>query len=301
MTDTIPPVSTEIFSSTLTDNHATSNEGGGVGMSGGDPGNINLAIKNTILAGNTAVTEGDDCSNDDGGSGTIDSLGYNLVGDDDECSGEFAATGDQAGTSSTPLDVKLGDLAINGGSTPTHGLLAGSPALDGALAGCTDEIGGFLATDQRGFARVVGAACDIGAFEAGTCGDGGLDLGEECDDGNNSDGDGCQADCVLPICGDGILDPGENCDDGSGAPLTDCRTCGDPACGDGMINGGETCDDGNLLSGDGCSNLCLEETDSSGGCAFSAVTGKPGGVPVILILLVPIFLVFRYRGRHAAT
>jgi cysteine-rich repeat protein len=48
------------------------------------------------------------------------------------------------------------------------------------------------------------------------CGDGILDEGEECDDGNNDNGDGCSADCTLePVCGDGVLDPGEQCDDGN--------------------------------------------------------------------------------------
>ncbi|UCF34440.1 MAG: DUF4215 domain-containing protein [Phycisphaerales bacterium] len=48
------------------------------------------------------------------------------------------------------------------------------------------------------------------------CGDGILDPGEECDDGNNEDGDGCSATCELEgYCGDGILDPGEECDDGN--------------------------------------------------------------------------------------
>jgi cysteine-rich repeat protein len=47
------------------------------------------------------------------------------------------------------------------------------------------------------------------------CGNGVLDPGEQCDDGNNLDGDGCSADCLLPSCGDGILDAGEACDDGN--------------------------------------------------------------------------------------
>src|SRR6185436_12695263 len=47
-----------------------------------------------------------------------------------------------------------------------------------------------------------------------TCGDGHLDRGEACDDGNNVSGDGCPADC-RPPCGDGYLDPGEACDDGN--------------------------------------------------------------------------------------
>jgi hypothetical protein len=49
-------------------------------------------------------------------------------------------------------------LALNGGLTRTHALLAGSPAIN-AGASC-------LATDQRGISRPQGAACDIGAYEA---------------------------------------------------------------------------------------------------------------------------------------
>jgi hypothetical protein len=50
---------------------------------------------------------------------------------------------------------------MNGGSTLTHALGEGSPAID---AGSNDA---FLDFDQRGegFARVVGTEADIGAFE----------------------------------------------------------------------------------------------------------------------------------------
>ncbi|HGG57826.1 MAG TPA: DUF4215 domain-containing protein, partial [Nannocystis exedens] len=37
------------------------------------------------------------------------------------------------------------------------------------------------------------------------CGDGVLDSGEECDDGNISDADGCLANCTPGTCGDGHL------------------------------------------------------------------------------------------------
>jgi len=58
-------------------------------------------------------------------------------------------------------------LADNGGPTRTHALANGSPAIDaGSLAGAA-------ATDQRGagYARVVGARADIGAFEVQTVDD----------------------------------------------------------------------------------------------------------------------------------
>ena len=58
------------------------------------------------------------------------------------------------------------------------------------------------------------------------CGDGFLDTGEACDDGNTVSGDGCQGHCALPYCGDGITDPGETCDDGGSFNNDGCdSTC----------------------------------------------------------------------------
>jgi hypothetical protein len=59
-------------------------------------------------------------------------------------------------------DPKLAPLAMNGGLTRTHALQAGSPAID---AGSNPFA---LTTDQRGeaFARVLGAAADMGAYES---------------------------------------------------------------------------------------------------------------------------------------
>ncbi len=99
------------------------------------------------------------------------------------------------------------------------------------------------------------------------CGDGILDPGEECDDGNLIDGDGCSALCELePFCGDGILDPGEACDDGNNADGDGCSaTCMfEPFCGDGNLDPGEQCDDGNNVDGDGCSASCEVEGGGEG-------------------------------------
>ena len=60
----------------------------------------------------------------------------------------------------------IGPLQNNGGPTLTHALLPGSEAIDSTYpSGCGDQIGAPLTTDQRGFSRPVGAACDVGAFE----------------------------------------------------------------------------------------------------------------------------------------
>lgn len=73
------------------------------------------------------------------------------------------------------------------------------------------------------------------------CGDGVVDpMTEQCDDGNQDDGDACLAGCVAASCGDGLVWSGvEECDDGAANHPTlpgVCRpTCKNPACGDGGI------------------------------------------------------------------
>ncbi|MFH2007732.1 MAG: fibrinogen-like YCDxxxxGGGW domain-containing protein, partial [bacterium] len=81
------------------------------------------------------------------------------------------------------------------------------------------------------------------------CGDGWLDASEQCDDGNNVDGDGCSAACIdedgSPTCGNGIWEAGEQCDDGNTTNLDGCSdTCQvEYECGDGVCETtrGESC------------------------------------------------------------
>ncbi len=96
------------------------------------------------------------------------------------------------------------------------------------------------------------------------CGNGVLEEDEECDDGNVTDGDGCDANCEIevdPACGDGNVDSGEECDDGNTTDGDGCSSDCDleTACGDGNVDSGEECDDGNTTDGDGCSGACVLE------------------------------------------
>jgi cysteine-rich repeat protein len=124
-----------------------------------------------------------------------------------------------------------------------------------------------------------------GAYAA-ICGDGTLDKknGEECEDGNVANGDGCSASCLregansFGTCGNGTVErsaagAGEDCDDknlidGDGCSST-ClaegsravgATCGNnDVAADTVTESGEECDDGNALNGDGCSSACVNE------------------------------------------
>ncbi|WNG26075.1 DUF4215 domain-containing protein [Cystobacter fuscus] len=122
--------------------------------------------------------------------------------------------------------------------------------------------------------------------------DGKLQPGEECDDGNTQDGDGCSATgkleagflCHIPgkpcslasLCGNGVVNSGELCDDGNTVDNRNgCSvTCDLSLCGNGTLDNRsypnyaqEICDDGNRFDGDGCNRLC--EVEPGQACAGS--------------------------------
>jgi hypothetical protein len=153
----------ELFLSSVTvaDNLASgalASSGGGVRVAGGVlPAVTTAIVRNSLVAGNTAAA-GADCETQ---GATLTSDGYNLLGDSALCVIDGDPTGNQL-----DVDPMLDVLDRNGASNWTHALLPGSPAIDaGDPAGCTDQGGAPLATDERGEARVQGASCDLGAYE----------------------------------------------------------------------------------------------------------------------------------------
>ncbi len=99
------------------------------------------------------------------------------------------------------------------------------PGLCTAASDCEDVAGIFT--------RVFGFTVDSSMICDESCGDGYLQETEECDDGNNTSGDGCSVTCT---------------DETAGA-----------VCGNGIEEIGEGCDDGGNESGDGCDAYCEDE------------------------------------------
>lgn len=151
---------------TITNNTANSSAGGILKSASGT-----LTMGNTIVSGNSAANGTHELLIN---AGAVTSVGNNLVGD---------SPGDSTTTGSTlivyqPSDIRdtphlLSLLQNNGGPTPTHALLFGSPAIDNgnnSLA-VDPSNGSALTTDQRGFNRLRDgdgngtAQVDIGAYE----------------------------------------------------------------------------------------------------------------------------------------
>jgi len=134
-----------LSSSTISNNSA--------GVSGGgivERNTQSLDVQNTLVAANTSVSAADV-------SGTFEDQGNNLIGSAEGSVGFTRSL--LVGSAATPLDPELAPLADNGGLTRTHLLQSDSPAINAASPDQT------LGMDQRGLARVVGAAMDIGAVE----------------------------------------------------------------------------------------------------------------------------------------
>jgi predicted outer membrane repeat protein len=135
------------------------NQGGGlyISLASGAPAPF---VDNSIFATNYLNPQGSPANNGFDVFGSVQSLGYNLIGAREGSSGWVmqGASQDILGPAANPIDPGLNDPAYNGGPTLNLSLKPGSPAFragDPTLAGTTD---------QRGFIRQSGTI-SIGAYD----------------------------------------------------------------------------------------------------------------------------------------
>jgi cysteine-rich repeat protein len=113
--------------------------------------------------------------------------------------------------------------------TMTAALFLGAIAL--AIAGCGHDGNGDGSGGDGGFAQ---------------CGNGSIDGGEQCDDGNQADEDACLGTCQRNVCGDGFTNPAAEQCDILVPPTESCRT-------QGFASGAITCADDCTLDTSACS------------------------------------------------
>lgn len=123
-------------------------------------------------------------------------------------------------------------------------------------------------------ASPASSASSASSVSSPYCGNGRVEMGEQCDDGNFFNLDGCDRFCRIEIagrCGNRIIEPPEECDDGNAVNGDGCSTVctremGGGWCGNRLLDAGEECDDGNFFAGDGCDPLCNLEPIVSSAC-----------------------------------
>ena len=183
--------SSGVLTLTLVDDTFSGNTAtGGNGLAGsywgapGYGGAVNTfgptTIVNSTFAGNAVVNGTPSLGYSDGLDVVVESTGsltlynsilastagglYDLINSGEKVSGAgnlaLKGRGNLAsGMIVSSASPNLGSLAVNGSGTPTFALLANSPALGAGVVGVAPK------ADQRGLARVVGGAVDIGAYQ----------------------------------------------------------------------------------------------------------------------------------------
>jgi len=135
----------------------------GNSASGGAAGDHGGGLYNSGTATLTNVTVSDNSAGNGGGltnTGTITLVNTIIAGNSAATNPNvnFSLSGGNNLLSGDPMLAPLGDY---GGPTQTMALLPGSPAIDAG----DSTAPGLPSTDQRGFARISGAAVDLGAYE----------------------------------------------------------------------------------------------------------------------------------------
>lgn len=146
-----------------------------------------------------------------------------------------------------------GAEAVSTGSETGGGTMPATATLDTPTTAPDDEAPMTTGTTSSTAGEVVSSSgAETGATTGFLgCGDGVVDVGEECDDflDGNADSKFCTEDCTLNVCGDGKLFAGwELCDEGEANSDEYGSLCGaqcEPGarCGDGKLQAEfETCD-----------------------------------------------------------
>lgn len=227
------------------------------------------------------IVNGDDCS------------GLCIIEDGGSSSSSTSSSAGSGGASSATSRSSQADggssvSSENGGedaSSVTSAFLLSSSSSEGfnfeedasSIGGGTGGTGG-------------GSSSESAPVLVGTCGDGLVSAEEDCDDGNTSDGDACDAlcrktagqsctqatECSTDLCLAGMCTPcvsDNQCGPGRLCLLGSCARCGD-----GIVTPPEVCDDANIVNTDSCSNRCQrtvgQQCSRKGDCASGLCSGN---------------------------
>ena len=190
--------------------------------------------------GDTYIQTGEQC--DDGNTSNIDACTNACL--NARCGDTYIQIGEQCDDSNT--------VSTDACTATCQNAICGDSIVRAGVEQCDDGA-------QNGQPNQCNSTCS--AITVPVCGNGAIESGEQCDDGNTANTDACTTTCQNAICGDSIVRAGvEQCDDGNTSDTDACLSCQNAACGDGQVQAGvEQCDDNNADNNDGCSSSCFFE------------------------------------------
>ncbi|MCB9702288.1 MAG: DUF4215 domain-containing protein [Myxococcales bacterium] len=162
-------------------------------------------------------------------------------GDDSSSTSDTTGASESGGTSST--SGASGSASATSTDTTTDTTGGSATATGTSSSSSTSAAETTTATSGTTASTATTAATDTTTGGASECGNGIVEAGEECDDGNLIDGDGCEATCQIGdlLCGNSVLDPGETCDDGNSDPDDGCSAACVSECGYLCLELGKAC------------------------------------------------------------
>lgn len=161
-----------------------------------------------------------------------------------EAEGEGGTTGETAPASESSTTSSSSSSSSSTGTSldpSSPGTTGGGDATVGPASGSSGD----------------GGSDSSGGTSVPECGNGEVEDGEACDDGNQDDDDRCSSRCELSSCQDGRQNGSETATDCGGACLAQCETgegcligddCVEGVCGDSDVCAEPTCEDGVLNS-----------------------------------------------------
>jgi len=210
--------------------------------------NVNVNKNNDGVCGDGVINTGEDC---DEGSANSDVLPNAC-----RTNCRFAWCGDGV----IDTDEQCDNSTLAGNSCVTRGYTKGT--LECSPVDCTFDVSdcsycGNDTAEGSDIASLGYETCDGSDLRGQTC----LSIGQAqgtlaCSDTCGWDISGCVGGGA--VCGNGVVEDGEECDDGNHVLTDACPdgpggTCLDATCGDGFVQAGvEGCDDGNGMNGDLC-------------------------------------------------